>query len=264
MKHNKLRELLNTNMPTVGTRIWSAAPFFTEIVGISGNYDYIEFVAEYTPFDQKDLEVLAITCERHNLGSMVKIDFQNKGYVAQKAVASGFQSVLFTDCRTAEEARECVRVLTPQTEPDNGEYGMPIRRFIGCQPRANQVAHAQRLRDVVKAFMIEKKEAIDNIEEICATPGVDMVQFGPSDYCFSRGWNRSEHVNEFKEAERTMIKAALKHGVRPRCEIQSVDAAKYYIDLGVKDFCFGDQFVRLAEIYNKEGGDMRSLANSLK
>ena len=38
---------------------------------------------------------------------------------------------------------------------------------------------------LVKAFMIEKKEAMDNIEEICSIPGVDMVQFGPSDYCIS-------------------------------------------------------------------------------
>ena len=264
MKQNKLRELLNKNMPTVGTRIWSTAPFFTEIVGITGNYDYIEFVAEYAPFDQKDLEVLAITSELHNMGSMIKIDFQNRGYVAQKAVASGFQAVLFTDCRTADEAQDCVRMLTPETEPDRGGYGMPIRRFIGCQPRVSQTAHAQRLRDVVKVFMMEKKEAIDNIEEICAVPGVDMVQFGPSDYCFSRGWNRTEHTDEFKEAERAMIKAALKHGVHPRCEIQSIDAAKYYIDMGVKHFCIGDQFAKLFEIYEKEGGAMRNLADSLK
>ena len=35
--------------------------------------------------------------------------------------------------------------------------------------------------------MIEKQEAVENVEEICSVPGVDMLQFGPSDYCMSRG-----------------------------------------------------------------------------
>ena len=264
MKHNKMRELLNKKLPTMGTRMWSTWPFFTEAVGTTGNYDYIEFVAEYSPFTQRDLEGIAMAAELHNMGSMIKIDFQNRAYIAQKAVASGFQSVMFTDCRNAEEVKECVRLLTPETEPDHGGFGYPTRRFIGCQPRIDQTVHSQRIRDVVRSFMMEKKEAIDNIEEICATPGVDMVQFGPSDYCMSCGWDRKDKTNEFKEAERKMIKAALKHGVRPRCEIQTPDAAQYYIDLGVKDFCLGDQYAKLMDIWTREGGEMRKIVDGLK
>jgi len=60
MKHNKLRYLLNNNLPSVGTRLWTTRPFFTKVVGSTGNYDYIEFLAEYTPFDQHDLEAIAM------------------------------------------------------------------------------------------------------------------------------------------------------------------------------------------------------------
>ena len=35
--------------------------------------------------------------------------------------------------------------------------------------------------------MIEKKEAIENLESILAIPGVDMVQFGQTDYAMSIG-----------------------------------------------------------------------------
>ena len=41
------------------------------------------------------------------------------------------------------------------------------------------------VRNTVAAFMVEKKECLDNLEEICEIPGVDMVQFGPSDYSMS-------------------------------------------------------------------------------
>lgn len=264
MKHNKLRQILDGNLPSVSTRMWSAQPFFTEALGSTGNYDYVEFVAEYTAFSQQDLELVPMAAELQNMGSMIKLDFHNRGYVAQKAVASGFQAVLFTDCRNADQVRESLGYVKPETPEDGGTFGYPNRRYIGYQPRLPQTAHAQRLRDMVVALMIEKKEAMDNIEAICAVPGVDMVQFGPSDYSLSRGWDAKDHIDEYKAAEREMIKVALKHGVQPRCEIPTVEAAKYYIDLGVKHFSLGDQLARLMLAWTEEGGAMRRLADSLK
>jgi len=35
--------------------------------------------------------------------------------------------------------------------------------------------------------MIEKKSAMQNLDEILSVEGVDMVQFGPSDYSISIG-----------------------------------------------------------------------------
>lgn len=264
MKKNKLRYLLDHNLPTIGTRIWSTWPHITEAVGITGHFDYIEFVAEYAPFTQYDLENMCRAAELHNLSTMIKVDFQNRGYVAQKAMASGFQAILLTDHKTAEEVRESIHLLRPDTPEDGGRMGYPNKRWIGFQPFNPQMEYAQMVRETVIAVMIEKKEAMDNIEEICAVPGVDMVQFGPSDYSMSQGWNTAEHVKECKEAEREMIRVALKHGVHPRCEIFSVEDAKYYIDLGVKHFCIGDEMKICLNYWQNVGGKMRELAESLK
>ena len=263
MKENKLRYILDNDLPSIATRLWSSWPFFTEAVGSTGNYDYIEFLAEYAPFTQYDLENIARAAELHNMSSMIKVDFLNRDYVAQKAIGSGFQAVLFSDCKTPEDIKESIRLVTPETLEDGGEFGFPNKRYIGFQPRLNQMAHAQRQRDIVKAFMIEKKVAMDNIEEICSIPGVDMVQFGPSDYCMSNGWNLIDHIHEVKAVEREMIKIALKYDIQPRCEIQTVEDAKYYIELGVKHFCLGDQLSYLLNHYNKDGEELRRLADSL-
>ena len=113
-------------------------------------------------------------------------------------------------------------------------------------------------------FMIEKGEAIDQVEEICSVPGVDMVQFGPSDYSMSMGRNMCDYEEEYLEAERRMIRAALAHGVQPRCEIQTPQQAQYYIDLGVRHFSLGDQLKVLKEFWDVEGKRMREIADSLK
>lgn len=264
MRVNRLRHLLENNLPSVGTRILSTWPVITEAVASTGNFDYVEFLAENAPFGQYDLENICRAAELNSMSTMIKVDFQNKAYVAQRAVASGFQAILFTDHRTAEEVKESLYVIRPDTPEDGGRFGRPSRRFIGYVPQIPQMDYAKMVRETVVAIMIEKKEAMDNIEEICSVPGVDMVQFGPSDYSMSHGWNAKEHVDEYKEAERKMIQVALKHGVQPRCEINSADDAKYYIDLGVKHFCLGDELGNNMTYWKNAGGAMRELANSIK
>lgn len=263
MKYNKLRKILNENGASVATRMWSTNPFFTELLGQNGNFDYVEFVAEYSPFSQQDLQNICRAAELNEMGTMIKVDFQNRGYVAQKAAASGFQAIMFADHHTPDEVRETVRMMKSDTPQGGGIFGFPNNRFIGGQSHMPQMSHAKRVDEVVLCFMIEKQEAMDNIEEICSIPGVDMVQFGPSDYCMSRGLNRDQYVDEFKAAERKMIEVALKHGVQPRCEIPNAEAAQYYVDLGVRHFCVGDQVNALKGFWNAQGPKLREIADKL-
>lgn len=264
MKKNKLRELLNTGRPSLGTRISSQWPMIAEMVGNSGNFDYIEFVAEYSPFNQYDLENIVRACELHGMGSMIKIDFQNREYIAQKAIASGFQAILFTDHKTPQEFRHSVNMVKADEPSSGGRFGYPNRRFIGCQPYLSQLEHVKRVNEVVVCFMIEKKEAMDNIEEICSIPGIDILQFGPSDYSMSLGKNTSDYREECKIAERKMIEVAQKYGIQSRCEIfGSPDEVKYYIDLGVKHICFGDQFRVYSVFLEKEGKKMRDIVERI-
>lgn len=261
MKENKLRYLLNNNLPSISTRMWSTDPFFYEAAGQCGYFDYVEFVAEYAPYDFKDLPNIVRAAELNDMSTMIKLDFQNRGYVAQKAVQAGFQSLLFVDHTDPEQVRESVSFVKPKLPGSTGKFGYPNGRYIGGQSHIPALDHAARLDEVVLCFMIEKQEAVDYIEEICSVPGVDMIQFGPNDYCLSNGWNRNDHKEDAKAAERKCIETALRHGVRPRCEIGSPEDAAYYISLGVKDFSLGDQLKTLKTFWNSSGKAMRALAD---
>lgn len=264
MKLNKMRELLDSNSPTVNTRIWSTWSTFVEAAASTGNFDYFEFLAEYAPYDLYALENFARACELHNVGSMIKVDIQNRFYVAQKALACGFQAILFTDHHNADEVRETLYNITPECPEYSGRFGYPNARWINYNPELKQMDYAAMNGSAVKAFMIEKKEAMDNIEEICSVPGVDMVQFGPSDYCMSRGWNVADHKKDVKEAEKEMIKVALAHGVQPRCEISSLEEAHEYAELGVRHFCILDQMDILMAAWKGTCGDVSNFVRSLK
>jgi len=263
MKENKIRQMLRDGKVSTSTRVWSTWPFYTEAIGATGNFSYIEFVGEYAPFTQLDLENICRAAELHNMGSMMKVDFQGRKYVAQKAVAAGFQAILFADHHTADEVRETIEAMKSDSPAGKGRYGVPSRRFIGTQPYLPQMKHAERLDDVVLAFMIEKKSSMDQIEEICSIEGVDMVQFGPSDYSMSLGRNSADIVDEWKAAERKMIETALRHGVKPRCEVLKPADLQYYIDLGVRDFSLGDEFKKLRELWVDDGAKMTEIVKDL-
>ncbi len=263
MLKNLIRQKLDANECTTTTRVWSTWPFYTEAIGATGNFTYIEYVGEYSPYTTLDLENIARAAELHNMGSMMKVDFQNRGYVAQKAIAAGFQAILFADHHNAQEVRETMEMIKSDTPEKHGRFGCPSRRFIGTQVYLPQMEHAQRIDDTVIAFMIEKKSAMDEIEEICSIPGIDMVQFGPSDYSMSLGKNSADYVNEWKAAERRMIEVAIKHGVHPRCEVLKPEDLQYYIDLGVRDFSMGDEFKKLRELWINDGTQMKAIVDKL-
>jgi len=256
MRPNRLRALLTEGRPSVATHIHTTWPSIVEAIGHTGIYDYVEFVAEYAPFDLHDLDNLGRAAELHNLGMMIKVDQEPRGFLASRAIGSGFGSVLFADCRTAEEVRQCVRAVRPDTPEDRGTFGVATRRFTYMGYGGGR-EYVQALRDIVVAVMIEKRTAVEQLDEILAIPGVDMIQWGPADYTMSIGRAGERGSPEIKDVERRVIEASLRAGVQPRAEIGSPDQAKYYLDLGVRHFCIGTDISILFDWWKRNGEALR-------
>ncbi len=261
MRPNKLRNLLREDKPTLSTRIHSSWPSIVEVIGHTGLFDYVEFVGEYAPYDLYALDNLCRAVELFDMGAMIKVDQQPRAFLAQRAIGAGFQSVLFADARTPKDVQECVRSVRPDTPGDGGIHGFGWRRFTywgtGASPE-----YAQALRDVVVAIMIEKGPAVERLEEILAVPGIDMVQWGPADYSLSVGRPGQRNSPEIRAVERRVIEAAQRAGVPPRAEIDSVDQAKYYLDLGVRHFSLSTDISILFNWWTNNGQELRRALES--
>jgi 4-hydroxy-2-oxoheptanedioate aldolase len=258
MRRNKLRELLDAGKPSIGTRVHSVWPSVAEAIGHTGMFDYVEFLAEYAPFDLYALDNFCRAVELFDMSAIIKIDQEPRGWLAQRGIGAGFQGVLFADCRSADDVRRCVRIVRPETPEDGGIHGVGTRRFAymgyGGSPE-----YVQALRDVVVMIMIEKKPAVEQLEEILSVEGVDMVQWGPSDYSMSIGRPGERSAPEVQAAARRVFETALKMGVQPRAEIGSVDQAKTYIDMGVRHFSLGTELSVLYNWWRKTGDELRKV-----
>jgi 2-keto-3-deoxy-L-rhamnonate aldolase RhmA len=258
LRPNRLRELLDSGRPSLGTHVLSTWPTIIELVGQSRHWDYVEFVAEYAPWTMHDLDNLGRTIELFpDFTGMIKIEQDTRGHLAMRAIGSGIQNVLFADVRSAQDARQCVRAVRAEHPEHRGLHGAGMRRDVRTLHHVGSPEWVSALRGSVVVLMIEKKEAVEDLDEILSVDGVDMIQFGPADYAMSMGWSRSESAEAIRKIERHVIECAFRHGVQPRAEIALARDAQPYLELGVRHFCVGHDVGILHRWWNEQGSLMR-------
>ena len=261
MRHNHLRSLLTAGKPSLGTHLLSTWPTLIELIGQTGFFDYVEFSAEYAPFDMHDLDNMGRALELKNLGGMIKVEQAQPTHQTMRAIGSGFQSVLFCDVRTVADVEACVGAVRAETPGSGGRHGVGLRRDVGTVQDYGSPAFVAALDDVVVGLMIEKRESVEDLHAILSVKGVDMVQFGPADYAMSLGMPGQITHPDVKKAERKTIETALALGLHPRVEIGDIRKAEPYLEMGVKHFCIGWDVFILHEWWSTNGQGMRAILN---
>jgi len=242
---NSFRAKLDQGKSTMGTHYLSCDPDLPELIGDTGLYDYGEYCAEYSAYDMQLLYHMARAGQCANLPLMIKPDQEHQAFTAQAALGAGFKAVLFTDIRTVEDVWTCHQAIRPDTPTAKGHMGVKLRRpaLSSFEPDS----YVDELSSVVFLIMIEKDIAVDNIDPILIAAkqaGVDMTQWGPADFGFSRGEPGMMNVPAITPFEELVIAKSIEHGVPPRIEIGEVEEANRFIDLGVRHFCIGwDRFI---------------------
>src|SRR5207237_9209026 len=140
-----------------------------------------------------------------------------------RAIGAGFQSVLFADIRTVEDARTAVNAVRAETTMAKGVrgrglLGVGMRRDVGIVRQGGTPAYVDALNEVVIAIMVEKKSCVDDLEAVLSVPGIDMVQFGASDFSMSIGKTGQYSDAEVLAAETKTIRTAPRMARPPRVE----------------------------------------------
>jgi 4-hydroxy-2-oxoheptanedioate aldolase len=107
--------------------------------------------------------------------------------------------------------------------------------------------------------MIEKRECVEDLDAILSVKGLDMVQFGPSDYSMSLGLTGQRNHPDVVKSERRTIETALKKGLHPRVELGDIKQAAPYLEMGVKHFCIGWDVRVLYDWWRINGDGMRAM-----
>ena len=233
-RKNKLRELLRESKPTVATHVHGTWPGMMEVLGSTGLVDYVELSAQYAPYDLYSLDNFAMAGDLYELPAMIKIDPEPRYFMAQRAIGSGFQSVLFADLRSVKEVEEAIASVRAEPKGKNGSaMNRAAKYFYGGSEE-----FVKYCDDIVIAIMIEKRQLYEHLEEVL-NMDIDMIQFGPSDFSMSIGVPGQTGHPKVVEAQENTVKLALKYDKHPRIELPGSANSEKWLKMGVKDYCIG-------------------------
>jgi 2-keto-3-deoxy-L-rhamnonate aldolase RhmA len=132
----------------------------------------------------------------------------NELWTAKRLLDAGVLGVIFPFTRTPELARQAVAACRYPPLGLRGS-GADLAAFRWAAPEGYYDFADQ---NVLVVTVVEDTAGLVNIEEIAATPGIDVLFIGTSDLSFSLGLRGEQNHPKLDRAIEKIVAAAKKHG----------------------------------------------------
>ena len=173
---------LRGGKPKLGLFLNSHSPTVAEQLAHSG-YDWLLVDSQHGPMGYEKLSAMLCAISSGGAKSMVRVAGYADRAGIQQALDLGADGVLIPYINTAEEARQAVSCCLYPTAGTRSVY-FPQRAtnkagLLGYAGNAN--------KNIMVALQVETASCIENMDEIAAVPGVDILFLGQNDLCMSMG-----------------------------------------------------------------------------
>jgi len=236
-----LKDKIHSGEAVHGCWINLASTVSAEIVGQAG-FDWLLLDLEHGAGDvaimYQQLQVLSGSSST----PIVRIDNLSRPKV-QRILDAGATGIMFPQIQTSQEADDAIRMMY---YPPRGGRGMAkMVRATGFGRHADEYI-ASLEKNLVGVIQIETLNALQNIDDIAATEGVDVLFVGPNDLSLALGFfGQLDHAH-YQKAIRDVATAAKKHGKATGVLLQDVNEYEMYHQLGYRFLACGadSAFVR--------------------
>lgn len=175
--------------------LWNSlgSPIAAEALSLAG-YDWMLFDTEHSPVEVSDLVQLLQAASTGTASAVVRPAW-NDQVLTKRVLDVGAQTLLIPFVQNADEARDAVANMRYPPEGRRGVAGSTRASRFGLAPGYLSSANDE----VCCLVQIETGDAVENLEQIASTPGVDGVFVGPSDLAASLGHLGSPDHPEVQE-----------------------------------------------------------------
>ena len=189
------------------------SPTVAEQLAHSG-YDWLLVDTQHGPMGYEKLSAMLSGIANGGAKSMVRVGGYDDRPGIQQALDMGADGVLIPYINTAEEARQAVSCAKYPTVGTRSVY-FPQRSMN----KGGLLGYAGNWNNEgIVALQVETASCIENIAEIAAVPGVDILFLGQNDLCMSMGlYNKYEFPHMYTSPE---LDAATKKTDRTRPQEQ--------------------------------------------
>lgn len=216
----EIKERLRRDEPTLGAWMSMAHVSIAEILA-SGGYDWVVIETEHTAIDVSEVLRLVMAIEGRGAVPLVRLAW-NDPVQAKAVMDSGAAGVLVPMVNTRADAELAVGSVKYPPMGFRGTglaraqgYGTTFDEYVG---RAND--------DTLVMMQIEHVDAVHQIEEILAVPGIDGTFIGPYDLSASMGKAGLLDDPEVRAAERRVLEATRARGLAAGIHLVHPDRAE--------------------------------------
>ncbi|MGI8644544.1 MAG: HpcH/HpaI aldolase family protein [Thermomicrobiales bacterium] len=181
---NPLRQTLRDGGVAIGTFLAIPSPELVEICALAG-FDFVLFDAEHGPISPETCYRMILAAEARGIPTLARIGEHDR-QVMLKYLDIGIGGVVVPQINDAETAREMVQALRYAPLGVRGVAGGRTYNYglgeaaVDLIPRLNE--------RVLSSVQFEHIDALKNIDEILATPDLDVLFVGPNDLAQSMGF----------------------------------------------------------------------------
>ena len=202
-----LKQKLKKNKLTLGCWVTIPNPLIPEILSPAG-FDWLCVDLEHTSIDLNQLLALIISIENQKMVPLVRVGENNPNLI-KRVMDIGAHGVIVPNVNSAQDAKQAVESVK---YPPSGTRGVGLYRAQGFGRKFNDYLKWLENESIV-IIQIENIKAIENIDEIFSTKGIDAFLIGP--YDLSSSMNKPGNFNdkEFKNNINKILKSSKKYKI---------------------------------------------------
>ncbi len=228
---NRIKHALQAGQPVIGTMVVEfRQPSVMQLLANAG-FDFVIIDSEHGPFSIETIADLTRAAKQYGLTPIVRIPDLTYPYIAP-TLDSGAQGLMVPRIINAQQVRDVVQIMK---YPPIGIRGSALSRGH-TDFKSGSVAEAMTTanEETMLIVQIETRSALDNIEEIVATPGVDVALIGPNDLSISLDIPGQMDSPQLQAAIEKVIAACQKHHVFPAIHMNNLELAVYWAKQGMR------------------------------
>jgi len=202
---NKLKALVESGRPAVGTWIGFTDPYSVEVIADAG-FDWLLIDTEHFPISRESLRTILVSLKGSPSVPVVRLPSNSPDHF-QTALDLGAEGVVVPMVSSRQDAAQAVTFCR---YPPLGTRGFSPTRASRYFQDLEQYAESANGK-ISLIVQIETPEAVANIDEILSTRGIDGIFIGPSDLAsFMNLPGRTNHPDVQRVVGQLMEKACAK------------------------------------------------------
>ncbi len=223
---NPVKKLLREGKPVVGLTI-TAASVEVAAQAASLGFDFLWIEMEHSPITLETLRNIVLATRGLRAAPFARVPV-NELWTAKRVLDNGAHGVIFPFTSTPELAEQAVRACR---YPPAGRRGSGPGLAMFTWPEPERYADSAD-QNVMVIAIIEEARAVDNIDAIAATPGLDVLFIGTSDLSYSLGMRGRQGDPKHSQAIEAVLAAAKRHNKVAGLPARDPEQIKRYVDQG--------------------------------